>query len=78
MNSFPLNQTPLSWWVEVCTSGPSQTYHLGPFNSREEAKISRGAHVQALCQKEARGIFALIKQHQPGATTPLQPSARNS
>jgi hypothetical protein len=62
MNSFPLCQPTVSWWVEINTSVPQQTYHLGPFNSQEEAKLSRGAHVEALYHQEARDIVALIKQ----------------
>ena len=61
MNSFSLEQTTLSWWVTVSTSVPQQSYHLGPFNSREEAKISRNAHVKDL-DKKTGDIVALIKQ----------------
>lgn len=62
MNSSPLNQTTPSWWVEVSASVPQQTYDLGPFNSEEEAKMSRGEHVEALYDQEAGDIIALIKQ----------------
>jgi hypothetical protein len=62
MNSLSPHQTALSWWVEVYTSVPKQAYQFGPFKSREEAKISRSAHVEALHQKEMRDIVALIKQ----------------
>ena len=62
MNSSSLHQTTLAWWVEVCTSVPQQTYRLGPFNSQEEAKISRGAHVEALYRQEARDIVAVTKR----------------
>jgi Domain of unknown function (DUF1816) len=62
MNLFSLHQPTLSWWVEVYTSVPKQTYHLGPFNSREEAKISRSAHVKALDHKVVRDVVALVKQ----------------
>jgi Domain of unknown function (DUF1816) len=62
MNSFSPHQPTLSWWVEVYTSVPQCTYQLGPFQSREEAKISRSAHVEDLYQTEARDIVALIKQ----------------
>lgn len=62
MNSFSLHQPTSSWWVEVNTSVPQKTYHLGPFNTQEEAKLSRGAHVEALYHKEARDIVALLKQ----------------
>ena len=62
MSSFAPGQPTSSWWVEIYTSVPQQTYDLGPFKSREEAKISRGAHVEALYHKEARDIVALIKQ----------------
>ena len=61
MHAFSPQQSSLSWWVEVSTSVLRQTYYLGPFNSREEAKISRRAHVQAL-DKNARDIVALIQQ----------------
>jgi hypothetical protein len=62
MKSFSLVESPLSWWVEICTSAPQQSYHLGPFNSQEEARISRGAHVESLYHTEMRDIVALIKQ----------------
>jgi hypothetical protein len=62
MNSFSPHQPTVSWWVEVNTSAPQQTYHVGPFNTQEEAKLSRGAHVDALYHKDARDIVALIKQ----------------
>jgi Domain of unknown function (DUF1816) len=65
MNLSSLPLPTLSWWVEVYTSVPQQTYHLGPFNSREEAKISRSAHVEALDRKVIRDITALVKQRQP-------------
>ncbi len=70
MNSLSPDQKPLSWWVEVYTSNGPQphnlgpfTYNLGPFNSREKAKISRGAHVEALCHQNVRDIVALIKAY---------------
>ncbi len=65
MNAFSRHQTTLPWWVEVYTSVSQQTYHLGLFNSREEAKLSRGAHVEVLLRQETRDIVALIKQHSP-------------
>lgn len=52
----------LPWWVEVYTSVSQQTYHLGPFKSRAEAKLSRGTHVEGLLKQETRDITALIKQ----------------
>ncbi|MBW4657976.1 MAG: DUF1816 domain-containing protein [Drouetiella hepatica Uher 2000/2452] len=63
MNTLSPDQTALSWWVEVFISAPQQTYQFGPFKSREEAKISRSAHVAALDHKKMRDIVALIKQH---------------
>ncbi len=51
-----------AWWVEIYTSAPQQTYYLGPFNSREEAKVSRSAHVDSLYHQETRDIVALVKQ----------------
>ena len=62
MTLFSSRKPKLSWWVDIYTSIPLQTYQLGPFKSREEAKVSRGTHVDALYQKEARDIVALIKQ----------------
>ena len=62
MHSFSPPQITLAWWVEVYTSMPQQRYVLGPFKSREEAKISRGAHVDALYHQETRDVVALIKQ----------------
>jgi len=62
VNSFSTLQSALAWWVEVSLSAPQQTYHLGPFKSREEAKLSRGAHVEALYHQEKRDIVSLIKQ----------------
>ena len=62
MNSLSSRQSTLSWWVEVYTSFPQQIYYLGPFKSREEARISRGTHVEALYRNDARDIVALIKQ----------------
>jgi len=63
MNSLSPHQTTLSWWVEVYTSASQQTHQFGPFNSQEEAKTARTAHVEVLYQEEARDIVALIKQH---------------
>lgn len=62
MNSLLPHQSTLSWWVEVYTSFPQQIYYLGPFNSREEASITRGTHVESLYNNKARDIVALIKQ----------------
>jgi len=62
MKAFSLPQIALPWWVEVSLSAPQQTYHLGPFKSRSEAKLSRGAHVDTLFHQETRDIVALIKQ----------------
>jgi hypothetical protein len=61
MNTFSLSQTTSAWWVEVSLSIPQQTYHLGPFNSREEAKLSRGTHVKDLLHQTTRDIVASIK-----------------
>jgi hypothetical protein len=63
MNSLSPHQTALSWWVEVFTSVSQRTYYLGPFKSREEARISRSAHVNALYYQSTEDIVALIKQH---------------
>lgn len=65
MNPFSSPQTTLPWWVEVYTSVSQQTYQLGPFESREEAKRSRCVHVEALLQQETRDIVASIKQQLP-------------
>ena len=62
MNSFSPHQPTLPWWVEVYIAVSQQMYHLGPFKSRAEAKLSRGAHVNDLLQQETRDIVALIKQ----------------
>jgi hypothetical protein len=62
MNSLSPYQPELSWWVEVYTSFPQKIYYLGLFHSREEAKISRGTHVEALYHNDARDMIALIKQ----------------
>lgn len=62
MNSFSTLQSTLAWWVEVCTSVPKQAYYLGPFKSREEAKLSRGVHVDTLYHQKIGDIVALIKQ----------------
>lgn len=62
MNPFSTLQSTLAWWVEVSLSAPQKTYHLGPFKSREEAKLSRGAHVDALYHQKTRDIVALMKQ----------------
>ena len=62
MNAFSLPQSTVCWWVEVSLSAPQQTYRLGPFGSRAEARLSRGAHVDALFHQETRDIVALIKQ----------------
>ena len=62
MKTLSPHQTAFSWWVEVSIAVPQQTYRFGPFRSREEAKISRSAHVEALNHQEARDIVALVKQ----------------
>jgi hypothetical protein len=61
MNSLSTIQMKTSWWVEINASAPQKTYYLGPFNSREEAKLSRGAHVESI-YKMGSDIVALIKQ----------------
>ncbi|MBW4639602.1 MAG: DUF1816 domain-containing protein [Gloeocapsa sp. UFS-A4-WI-NPMV-4B04] len=63
MNTLFSSQPTSAWWVEVSLFIPQQTYHLGPFNSREEAKLSRGTHVKDLLHQAPRDIVALIKQH---------------
>ena len=65
MKTLSTPQTTLAWWVEVSASVSQQINHLGPFESRAEAKLSRGAHVEGLLQRETRDIVALIKQHEP-------------
>ncbi len=62
MNAFSTLQSTLAWWVEVSLSATHHTYHLGPFKSREEAKLSRGAHVDVLYHQKATDIVALLKQ----------------
>lgn len=62
MNAFSLPQIALRWWVEVSLSAPQQTYDLGPFDSRAEAKLSRGTHVEGLLHEATRDIIAIIKQ----------------
>jgi Domain of unknown function (DUF1816) len=76
MSLSSLYQPAPSWWVEVYISVPQQTYHLGPFNSREEARISRSAHVGALDHKVIRDITALVKQRQPHNLLAREPSCR--
>lgn len=63
MNTSSRHQTTSPWWVEVYMSASRQTYHLGPFQSQAEAKLSRSAHVEGLLQQATRDIVALIKQH---------------
>lgn len=63
MNVLSPHQPTVFWWVEIYTSAPQQTYHLGPFNSKEEAKTSRGTHIEALYHKKTSDIVALIKKH---------------
>ncbi len=65
MNTLSPPQTILPWWVEVFTSVSQQTYHLGPFKSRAEAKLFRGTHVEVLLQQETRDIIALIIDANP-------------
>jgi Domain of unknown function (DUF1816) len=55
-------ELPLAWWVEIYTSVAQTTYCLGPFQTKTEARISRGACVDALYHTNARDIVALIKQ----------------
>jgi hypothetical protein len=62
MKSLSQLHTLGAWWVEVSTFAPPKTYCMGPFTSRAEAKISRGAQVEALYHSDARDIVALIKQ----------------
>lgn len=62
MSPFSPHSSPSSWWVEVHTAVPQQIYHLGSFESREAAKVSRGAHVEALQHQKARDVVALLKQ----------------
>ncbi len=63
MNTLSRHQTTSPWWVEVYTSTSRQTYHLGPFKSQAEAKLSRSAHVESLLHQATRDVVALVKQH---------------
>lgn len=69
VDSFPVRQVKLSWWIEINTAVPLCTYYFGPFDSRKEARDSRAGYVEDLYQEEARGIVALVKQCQPGGLT---------
>ncbi len=59
----------LLWWVEINTAVPLCTYFFGPFDSRQEAQDSRLGYVDDLCQEQARGIVAQVKQCQPTILT---------
>lgn len=59
----------LLWWVEINTVVPLCTYFFGPFDSRQEAQDSRLGYVNDLCQEQARGIVAQVKQCQPTILT---------
>lgn len=58
---FPIQEV-LDWWIEVHTYFPKKTYKIGPFKSQEEARISRGNHVNSLYQEKKQSVIALIKQ----------------
>jgi hypothetical protein len=64
LNPLSTMPTKTAWWVEINTSAPQKTHYLGLFDSREEAKFSRGAHVESLYRKGS-DIVALIKQRWP-------------
>jgi Domain of unknown function (DUF1816) len=66
---YLVDQVQLFWWVEINTSVPLCTYYFGPFESQNEARDSRAGYVEDLCQEEARGIIAVVKQCQPDCLT---------
>jgi Domain of unknown function (DUF1816) len=66
---YLVEQAELFWWVEINTSVPLCTYYFGPFDSQNEARESRTGYVEDLCQEDARGIIAVVKQCQPDCLT---------
>ncbi len=66
---YPVDQAEPFWWVEINTSVPLCTYYFGPFDSQDEARDSRTGYVEDLCQEDARGIIAVVKQCQPDHLT---------
>lgn len=78
MNLSLSNQSKLSWWVEINTTVPRCTYYFGPFDTQNEARLSRTGYVEDLYQEEARDIVALVKQCQPDMLTNCHLSVENS
>ena len=66
------DQSKLSWWVEISTSVPRRTYYFGPFDSQQEARLSRAGYVKKLYQQETGDIVALVKHCQPDILTSCQ------
>lgn len=75
MNLLQSNQSEFAWWVEINTTVPRCTYYFGPFDSEQEAQLSRSGYVEDLYQEEARDIIALVKQCQPDVLTIFQDKA---
>ncbi len=66
---YLVDQAELFSWVEINTSVPLCTYYFGSFDGQNEARDSRTGYVEDLCQEEARGIIAVVKQCQPDCLT---------
>ncbi len=64
-----IQQSQLSWWLEIKTAKPQCIYYFGPFTSAQEARLYQAGYVEDLEQEQAEGITIQLKKCQPQELT---------
>ena len=60
-----VQQSQLSWWLEIQTAKPCCIYYFGPFASPKEARLYQAGYVEDLVNEEAEVIAIKLKKCQP-------------
>ena len=57
------------WWLKVKTQSPSCIYYFGPFDSKEEARLSQSGYLEDLVQEGAQKIKTAVEKARPQQLT---------
>jgi hypothetical protein len=57
------------WWLKVKTQSPSCIYYFGPFESKEEARLSQSGYLEDLMDEGAQKIKTAVEKARPQQLT---------